>query len=222
LEVGDFRACAGSSSQVGESGVISAAGSVALTGELGLAPSTVWCVDSSDFLETGMRGVGSGALLRATAGGDICISPAMSSNDGAFPVGATVSGTVGATRAGVDCAMGGTIGGAMGDAMGGAMDDAMGGAMDDAMGGATGSAMEGTMGGALGGTIGGTMNGILDGTMNGILDGAMGGSPGTTCGCVTTGGDATPTAGGAKTFDCPSGLWMPQKSAIGSRNSTSI
>jgi len=190
------------------------AGSTALTGEWGLAPSTVWCVDSSDFLETGIRGVGSGALLRATAGGDICISPAMSSNDGAFPAGATVSGTVGATRGGVDGAMGGTIGGAMGDAMGGAM--------DDAMGGATGSAMEGTMGGALGGAIGGTMNGILDGTMNGILDGAAGGSPGPTCGCVTTGGGATPTAGGAKTFDCPSGLWMPQKSAIGSRNSTSI
>jgi len=44
------------------------------------------------------------------------------------------------------------------------------------------------MGGALGGAIGGTMNGILDGTMNGILDGAAGGSPGPTCGCVTTGG----------------------------------
>src|SRR6267378_348869 len=210
LEVAAFRVRAGSSSQVGESDVVSMAGSTALTGEWGLAPSTVWCVDSSDFLETGIRGVGSGALLRATAGGDICISPAMSSNDGAFPAGATVSGTVGATRGGVDGAMFGTIGGAMGDAMGGAM--------DDAMGGATGSAMEGTMGGALGGT----MNGILDGTMNGILDGTMGGSPGTTCGCVATGGGATPTAGGAKTFDCPSGLWMPQKSAIGSRNSTSI
>src|SRR6266436_3604916 len=168
LEVAAFRVWAGSSSQVGESDVVSAAGSTALTGEWGLAPSTVWCVDSSDFLETGIRGVGSGALLRARAGGDICISPAMSSNDGAFPAGATVSGTVGATRGGVDGAMGGTIGGAMGDAMG----DAMGGAMDDAMGGATGSAMEGTMGGALGGAIGGTMNGILDGTMNGILDGA--------------------------------------------------
>src|SRR5882762_3007086 len=178
LEVAAFRVRAGSSSQVGESDVVSMEGSTALTREWGLAPSTVWCVDSSDFLETGIRGVGSGALLRATAGGDICISPAMSSNDGAFPAGATVSGTVGATRGGV--------------------------------------------GGALGGAIGGTMNGILDGTMNGILDGAAGGSPGPTCGCVATGGGATPTAGGAKTFDCPSGLWMPQKSAIGSRNSTSI
>src|SRR5882762_1384575 len=143
LEVAAFRVRAGSSSQVGESDVVSMEGSTALTGEWGLAPSTVWCVDSSDFLETGIRGVGSGALLRATAGGDICISPAMSSNDGAFPAGATVSGTVGATRAGVDGAMGGTIGGAMGDAIGGATGSAMEGKMGGAMGGATGSAMEG-------------------------------------------------------------------------------
>ena len=94
-----FRTGTDGLSHVVENGGGSAAGGVTLAGEAGLTASTRPCANTS-FLRASRRGTDLSALPGVVGGGDMRTSPAMSSNDGAFPDGAIVCVTVGATRGG--------------------------------------------------------------------------------------------------------------------------
>ena len=104
-----FRTGTDGLSHVAENGGGSAAGVVTLTGEAGLTASTRPCANSS-FLRAPGRGADLSALPDVVGGGDMRTSPAMSSNDGAFPDGAIVCVTVGATRGGAGGAGAGSLG----------------------------------------------------------------------------------------------------------------